>query len=583
MRSKAWAVLFAFVIAVFPIAATLAGPKEDAEAAYKRGDFATAYQLYWILAEEGNAVAARFLGDMYIDGHGVPQDYAEALKWYRRAAERGDARAQRSLGVMYYDGAGVTGSYTEAAKWQRRAADQGDADAQVNLGNAYVNGDGVPQDYAEAVKWYRRAADQGNARAQFCLGIMYDDGHGVPQNDTEAVKWFRLAAEHGLAQASDALGSIYAQGHGVPRNGTEAVKWYRLAAEQGDARDQLNLGTLYVKGDGVPQDYAEALKWFRLAAEQGDPQAQVKLGTLYLEGKGVPQDHAEAAKWFRRAADQGNALAESALGDMYLRGDGVPSDYTLAYMWFDLAAARGFRPAQEGLDTTAKLMTPAQIAQAQKLSSTAPAGKPAANAGVAQADESTWAKLCTKNEQTGNKQSCLVQHGGLDPSRGIVLGPAAVRSVEGEDKLALEIGLTTDYSLTIPAGVQIKIDDGEPISLQYVLCFATGCLAVTELTKENLDKIRKGKQMSVAAINMQEQRIGFLVPLTEFGEAYDGPPADTAKYQEAWRQLIAKSHRRQIELANEIAAQQKEQGTQPPQVGAPPQPGAQVPAQPPAH
>jgi hypothetical protein len=84
--------------------------------------------------------------------------------------------------------------------------------------------------------------------------------------------------------------------------------------------------------------------------------------------------------------------------------------------------------------------------------------------------------------------------------------------------------------------------------------------------------------MSVAAINMQEQRIGFLVPLTEFGKAYDGPPADIAKYQEAWRQLIAKSHRRQIELANE-----KEQGTQPPQVGAPRQPGAQVPDQPPAH
>ena len=40
---------------------------------------------------------------------------------------------------------------------------------------------------------------------------------------------------------------------------------------------------------------------------------------------------------------------------------------------------------------------------------------------------------------------------------------------------------------------------------------------------------------------------------------------------------MEKSHQRQIELANEAAAQQKEQGAQQPQAGAPPQAGAQVP------
>jgi invasion protein IalB len=205
----------------------------------------------------------------------------------------------------------------------------------------------------------------------------------------------------------------------------------------------------------------------------------------------------------------------------------------------------------------------------------------AAGAGVAQADESPWAKLCTKNEQTGNKQICIIQHGGLDPETGIVLGTAAVRSVEGEDKQALLVGVTTDYSLVIPVGVQIKIDDGEPISLQYVVCFATSCQAQIELTKENFDKMRKGKQMIVAALNMQQHRMGFPVPLTGFGKSYDGPPADNAKYQEAWGQLMEKSRQRKIALANKMAAQLKEQGTQQPQAGAPPQAGAQVPAQPP--
>jgi hypothetical protein len=45
---------------------------------------------------------------------------------------------------------------------------------------------------------------------------------------------------------------------------------------------------------------------------------------------------------------------------------------------------------------------------------------------------------------------------------------------------------------------------------------------------------------------------------------------------------MEKSSQRQIELANKIAAQQKERSTPQPQAGAPPQAGVQVPAQPPA-
>ena len=243
-----------------------------------------------------------------------------------------------------------------------------------------------------------------------------------------------------------------------------------------------------------------------------------------------------------------------------------------------LALGTSLAVAQEG-QLVPKTQAPKQAPAAPVAGpSAAPA---AAGAGVAQADESPWAKLCTKNEQTGNKQICAIQHGGLDAETGIVLGTAAVRSIEGEDKQALLVGMTTDYSLVIPAGVQIKIDDGEPISLQYAVCFPTSCQVQMELTKEIFDKMRKGKQMIVAAMNMQQKTMAFPVPLTGFGKAYDGPPVDNAKYEEAWGQLMEKSRQRKIALANKMAAQQKKQGTQQPQAGAPPQAGAQVPAQPP--
>ena len=81
----------------------------------------------------------------------------------------------------------------------------------------------------------------------------------------------------------------------------------------------------------------------------------------------MPQNYAEALKWYRLAADQGDAGAQNNLGVMYANGQGVPQDYVRAHMWFNLSAAQGNQDAARNRDNIAKLMTPAQIAEAQKL------------------------------------------------------------------------------------------------------------------------------------------------------------------------------------------------------------------------
>jgi uncharacterized protein len=88
---------------------------------------------------------------------------------------------------------------------------------------------------------------------------------------------------------------------------------------------------------------------------------------MYSNGQGVQHDYAEAVKWYRKAAEQGSALGEGPLGIMYMLGQGVPQDYVSAYMWFNLAAAQGDQRAAEGIGVLAQHMTPAQIAEAQKL------------------------------------------------------------------------------------------------------------------------------------------------------------------------------------------------------------------------
>ncbi len=140
-------------------------------------------------------------------------------------------------------------------------------------------------------------------------------------------------------------------------------------AEQGLAEAQFVLGQIYHEGKGGVLDYREAIRWYLKAAEQGYALAQVYLGTMYYKGQGVPQDYKEAVKWYRKGAEQGDAEAQVHLGAMYILdpGQGVPQDYVQAHMWYSLSAAQGNEKAIKNRDIIASLMTPQQIAEAQRL------------------------------------------------------------------------------------------------------------------------------------------------------------------------------------------------------------------------
>lgn len=150
--------------------------------------------------------------------------------------------------------------------------------------------------------------------------------------------------------------------------------WLPLAG-QGNDDAQHGLGFLYANGQGVTQDDAEAIRWYRRAADLGHAAAQYNLGVMHAKGQGVKQDYANAVRWWREAADRGIALAQGNLASMYTGGHGVPQDYVQAHKWFDLAAAARYPSSESNRritalanrDVVARLMTPAQIAEARKL------------------------------------------------------------------------------------------------------------------------------------------------------------------------------------------------------------------------
>ena len=125
----------------------------------------------------------------------------------------------------------------------------------------------------------------------------------------------------------------------------------------------------YQKGMTAAQsgDFATAVREWEPLAKQGDIRAQFNLGKIYFKGLGVPQDYKTAVMWYRLAAEQGYADALTNLGVMYAFGKGVLKDYVYAHVWANLAASNGNEGGAKLRDFVEKKMTPAQIAEAQKL------------------------------------------------------------------------------------------------------------------------------------------------------------------------------------------------------------------------
>jgi uncharacterized protein len=206
-------------------------------------------------------------------------------------------------------------------------------------------------DYATALNEVRPLAEQGDPKAQTLLARMYEYGQDVPKDLTEAVRLLRLAADKGYAGAQYYLYGMYDFGV-IQGNKFESIRWLKLAAEQGHVEAQNSLGSLYSIGyEGVlTKDDSQAVRWWRLAAEQGLGDAQYSLGWNYFYGLGLLQDFALSYMWFNLAAANWQTWV----------GDAENSPFNS-----DRSNSRNVAASQR--DIVAGKMTPAQIAEAQKL------------------------------------------------------------------------------------------------------------------------------------------------------------------------------------------------------------------------
>jgi uncharacterized protein len=129
----------AFFLALAVTSAAQAASVRDGVAAITRRDYPAAARILIPLAERGNPEAQGWLGYLFEQGFGVPQNYTAAADWYHRAAEQGNTTAQYQLGLLFNKGFGVPRNYVEAHKWlnlSAAGAPGGLHDARVRIRDA---------------------------------------------------------------------------------------------------------------------------------------------------------------------------------------------------------------------------------------------------------------------------------------------------------------------------------------------------------------------------------------------------------------------------------------------------------------
>ncbi|HEY2230444.1 MAG TPA: invasion associated locus B family protein [Xanthobacteraceae bacterium] len=209
---------------------------------------------------------------------------------------------------------------------------------------------------------------------------------------------------------------------------------------------------------------------------------------------------------------------------------------------------------------------PAPKAPAPKAPPAAPKGPPAAAqqkapepapaASEAQQPQliySPWTKFCLKGQETGAQQVCFTGKDGRIES-GMPVIAAVLIEPEGDQKKVLRV--TLPLGMQLPQGTRVIVDQGQPMNAPYIICFTNGCMADYEASAELIGKLKKGQGLVVQGINSQGQPISLVLPLTDFGKAYDGPPTDPKVFEEQQKKLQDDLQKRAEEARKKLEGQQ---------------------------
>src|SRR5689334_23629518 len=168
---------------------------------------------------------------------------------------------------------------------------------------------------------------------------------------------------------------------------------------------------------------------------------------------------------------------------------------------------------------------------------------------------SPWTKFCLKgqNNDPNAKQVCFTGKDARIES-GMPVVAAVLIEPEGEPKKLLRV--TLPLGMQLVHGTRVIVDQNQPMTAPYVICFTNRCMADYDACGDLIGKMKKGQGLVIQAINSTGQPISLVLPLADFGKAYDGPPTDPKVFEEQQKKLQEELQRRADEARKKLESQQ---------------------------
>jgi invasion protein IalB len=178
---------------------------------------------------------------------------------------------------------------------------------------------------------------------------------------------------------------------------------------------------------------------------------------------------------------------------------------------------------------------------------------------------SPWMKVCGKGADTANKQVCVVTKDAR-LENGMPVAIVQLFEPEGQEKV---LRVTVPLGMQLQHGTRVIVDQNTPMQAQYKICFPVGCMSDYPANDDLINKMKKGQQLTVQAINMQGSAVSLPLPLAEFAKAYDGPPTDPKAFEEQQRKLQEELQKKAEEARKKLEGQQGQAPAPAPSAAAP--------------
>jgi invasion protein IalB len=168
---------------------------------------------------------------------------------------------------------------------------------------------------------------------------------------------------------------------------------------------------------------------------------------------------------------------------------------------------------------------------------------------AAQLTYESWFKVCIDNSY------CTVGAG----ARGTCYPSGGVLSIAMPDGKSANLYANLG-ARALEGGISVQIDQGDPILIPHLECYASGCGGKVEIDSAFIERLKRSQMVTIEATTAAHQKISLSLSLAGFAKAYDGPRTEPKMREEIltdekWKELM---QREEEEKPRQKALQCKE-------------------------